>query len=49
LNYNIPFIFGVLTTYNLKQARDRAGGKYGNKGSEAAIAAIKMVQVRIVC
>lgn len=45
LNYNIPFIFGILTTYNLKQARDRAGGKYGNKGSEAAIAAIKMVHL----
>ena len=45
LNYNIPFIFGILTTYNLQQARDRAGGKYGNKGSEAAIAAIKMVHL----
>ena len=45
LNYNIPFIFGVLTTYNLQQAKDRAGGKYGNKGSEAAIAAIKMIHL----
>jgi len=45
LNYNIPFIFGILTTYNLKQARDRTGGKYGNKGSEAAIAAIKMIHL----
>jgi len=45
LNYNIPFIFGVLTTYNLQQAKDRASGKYGNKGSEAAIAAIKMVHL----
>lgn len=40
--YNIPFIFGVLTTDNLQQAMDRAGGKHGNKGDEAAVAAIKM-------
>ena len=44
--YNIPFIFGVLTTNNLQQARDRAGGKYGNKGDEAAVAAIKMVALQ---
>lgn len=41
--YNIPFIFGVLTTMNQQQAVDRAGGKHGNKGDEAAITAIKMV------
>jgi 6,7-dimethyl-8-ribityllumazine synthase len=41
--YNIPFIFGVLTTDNLQQAIDRAGGKHGNKGDEAAFTAIKMV------
>ncbi|MBN2485176.1 MAG: 6,7-dimethyl-8-ribityllumazine synthase [Bacteroidales bacterium] len=40
--YDIPFIFGVLTTDNLQQAIDRAGGKHGNKGDEAAITAIKM-------
>ncbi|UCG27162.1 MAG: 6,7-dimethyl-8-ribityllumazine synthase [Bacteroidales bacterium] len=40
--YNIPFVFGVLTTDNLQQAKDRAGGKHGNKGDEAAVAAIKM-------
>lgn len=39
----IPFIFGVLTTDTLEQAQDRAGGKHGNKGDEAAITAIKMV------
>lgn len=39
----IPVIFGVLTTDNLQQALDRAGGKHGNKGDEAAITAIKMV------
>jgi 6,7-dimethyl-8-ribityllumazine synthase len=43
LKYGIPFIFGVLTTENKQQALDRAGGKYGNKGEEAAITAIKMV------
>jgi 6,7-dimethyl-8-ribityllumazine synthase len=38
-----PVIFGVLTTLNQKQAMDRAGGKYGNKGEEAALTAIKML------
>lgn len=40
-----PVIFGVLTTENLQQALDRAGGKYGNKGDEAAITALKMTRV----
>ncbi len=43
LKYNKPVIFGVLTTDNQKQALDRAGGKHGNKGDEAAITAIKML------
>jgi 6,7-dimethyl-8-ribityllumazine synthase len=38
----IPCIFGVLTTDSLAQALDRAGGKYGNKGWEAATAAMEM-------
>ncbi len=42
LEYNIPFVFGVLTTMNLQQAKDRSGGKHGNKGDEAAVTAIKM-------
>lgn len=42
LEYNIPVIFGVLTTDNLEQAQERAGGKHGNKGVEAAVTAIKM-------
>ena len=46
LKYNKPFIFGVLTTDNEQQAIDRAGGKYGNKGDEAAITAIKMVHLK---
>ena len=37
-----PLIFGVLTVDNLQQALDRAGGALGNKGSEAAVAAIEM-------
>ncbi|MDF9799858.1 6,7-dimethyl-8-ribityllumazine synthase [Catalinimonas alkaloidigena] len=43
LKYNKPVIFGVLTTDNLAQAQDRAGGKHGNKGDEAAFTAIKML------
>ena len=39
---DIPVIFGVLTVDNEQDALDRAGGKLGNKGSEAAEAAIKM-------
>jgi 6,7-dimethyl-8-ribityllumazine synthase len=38
-----PVVFGVLTTLNKQQALDRAGGKYGNKGEEAAITAIQML------
>ena len=38
-----PIIFGVLTTLNQKQALERAGGKYGNKGEEAALTALKML------
>jgi 6,7-dimethyl-8-ribityllumazine synthase len=43
LKYNKPVIFGVLTTNNIQQALDRAGGKHGNKGEEAAITAVKML------
>lgn len=43
LKYNKPVIFGVLTTDNLQQALDRAGGKHGNKGEEAAYTTIKML------
>ena len=41
-----PFIFGVLTPNNEEQARERAGGKHGNKGVEAAISAIRMAALR---
>jgi len=43
LKFNKPVIFGVLTTQTQQQALDRAGGKHGNKGDEAAITAIKML------
>lgn len=41
-----PFIFGILTPDNQDQARDRAGGKHGNKGVEAAVAAIEMATLK---
>ena len=47
LDYDIPFIFGVLTTETHQQAIDRSGGKYGNKGDEAAVTAIKMAALNI--
>lgn len=43
LKYDKPVIFGVLTPNTQKQALDRAGGKHGNKGDEAAITAVKML------
>lgn len=46
IKYNKPVIFGVLTPDNQQQAIDRAGGKHGNKGDEAAITAIKMLALR---
>lgn len=46
LKYNKPVIFGVLTTNNMQQAKERAGGKHGNKGDEAAVTAIKMVNLK---
>ncbi len=45
LKYNKPVIFGVLTPNTQQQALDRAGGKHGNKGEEAAITAIKMLGI----
>jgi 6,7-dimethyl-8-ribityllumazine synthase len=42
LDTGVPCIFGVLTTDTLEQALDRAGGKHGNKGWEAATAAMEM-------
>jgi 6,7-dimethyl-8-ribityllumazine synthase len=46
LDYSIPVVFGVLTTNTVEQAKDRAGGKHGNKGDEAAVTAIKMAALK---
>ena len=43
---DIPVIFCVLTDNTMQQAIDRSGGQHGNKGVEAAVAAIKMAQLR---
>jgi 6,7-dimethyl-8-ribityllumazine synthase len=45
LEYGTPVIFGVLTTENQQQAEDRAGGKHGNKGAEAAFTALEMMRL----
>ncbi|NQX42721.1 6,7-dimethyl-8-ribityllumazine synthase [Pedobacter steynii] len=45
VKYSKPVIFGVLTTNDQQQAIDRAGGKHGNKGDEAAITALKMAEL----
>ena len=45
LDNRIPVTFGVLTTDNLEDALNRAGGKSGNKGEEAALAALEMVNL----
>lgn len=50
IRYNDATIFGVLTVENQQQALDRAGGALGNKGSEAAVAALKMMHLKhIMC
>jgi 6,7-dimethyl-8-ribityllumazine synthase len=41
-----PVAFGVLTTLNKQQAMDRAGGKFGNKGEEAAVTVVKMLEIQ---
>lgn len=44
LKHGRPVIFSVLTTNNMGQAIDRAGGRHGNKGVEGAITALKMIE-----
>ncbi|MEJ7780284.1 MAG: 6,7-dimethyl-8-ribityllumazine synthase [Daejeonella sp.] len=46
IKHNKPVIFGVLTTDNLQQAKDRSGGIHGNKGEEAAVTAIMMAGIK---
>ena len=45
LGANTPVTFGVITTENIEQAIERSGSKAGNKGEEAALAAIEMANV----
>lgn len=45
LRTGVPVTFGVLTTESSEQAEDRAGGKMGNKGAEAALAAVEMANL----
>lgn len=45
LKYQVPIAFGVLTVDTIEQAIERAGTKAGNKGAEAAMSAIEMVNV----
>ena len=45
ISLNIPVIFGVLTDNTMEQAINRSGGKYGNKGVEAAMTAINMIHL----
>lgn len=46
LETGVPFVFGLLTPNTLQQAKDRAGGKHGNKGVECAVAALKMLVLK---
>jgi len=47
ISWNMPVAFGLLTTDNLQQALDRAGGRLGNKGEEAAATAIRMAALQV--
>ena len=47
IQWNMPIAFGVLTVDNMQQALERCGGRLGNKGDEAAAAAINMVKLQI--
>jgi len=46
LKFSVPVIFGVLTDDTMQQARDRSGGKHGNKGIDCAVAALKMAELK---
>ena len=46
LHFNKPVMFCVLTDDNIKQSRERSGGKHGNKGTEAAVGALKMLGLK---
>jgi len=46
LKFSVPVIFGLLTDDTMDQARDRSGGKHGNKGVDCAVAALKMAALK---
>ena len=46
LKFSLPVIFGVLTDDNIDQARDRSGGRHGNKGVDCAVALLKMAAIK---
>ncbi len=46
LKFSVPVIFGVLTDDTMEQARDRSGGKHGNKGVDCAVAVLKMAALK---
>lgn len=46
LKHEKPVIFSVLTTNDMEQAQERAGGKHGNKGVEGAVTALKMIKLK---
>ncbi|MBR6418190.1 MAG: 6,7-dimethyl-8-ribityllumazine synthase, partial [Bacteroidales bacterium] len=46
LKHEKPVIFSLLTTNNMQQALDRAGGRHGNKGVEGAVTALKMIKMQ---
>lgn len=46
LKFSVPVIFGLLTDDTMQQARDRSGGKHGNKGVDCAVAALKMAALK---
>lgn len=46
LKFSVPVIFGLLTDDTIEQARDRSGGKHGNKGIDCAVAVLKMAALK---
>lgn len=46
LKFSVPVIFGVLTDDTMQQARDRSGGRHGNKGVDCAVAVLKMAALK---
>lgn len=47
LKFSVPVIFGVLTDDTMQQARDRSGGRHGNKGVDCAVAVLKMAALKV--